>query len=882
MRPLSVRTLPGALLALFLVQGPLEAQDVELLGRLHGTRPPQSYFDLRARDPGAFEFRRALFRRGLGLRDLPPIQAEGRALSPAFTPALAMAAAADPQRAAVTGTFHFPLILGLFSDSPAPPALFSQGNVQAQFFDGPQPNPNAGTIPEFYSEISGGRVTLTGTTFDWARTGLTQAQVTAGVSALGINARIGEFIVQIIQALDDGALDWGQFDNDGPDGIPNSGDDDGYVDVLAVMHPTPGGECSSPDRANRIWSHRWNLASAAFYERSLWGDPSLALQIQNNPGYVTRTPATPSPFHSFGFIRILDYTAQSVTTCNGSTLNDIGVFAHELGHGFGLPDLYGVNASHNGIGNWGLMGTGSWGCDGSSPDRPCHMSAWSKSVLGWADVETLASGTDLGTLTLPPVESSGKIFRLDANDGSGEYLLIENRQRIGFDADLYEQGLLIWHVDPAVVAARWATNRINSDGSHLGVWLRQADGLDELAKENGGRGDRFDPFPGGSGNTVFHAGSNPSSWSHDGHPMGVTILDIAPVGQNMTFRALTRYQALTLKTEGSPSGKGLVTVDGATPQEAQWSLQSAPYQIHEISAAPGEEIGDGVRAGFLGWSDGAPRVREFATQLQDASLTALYGGTEVRFAVGMSSPVEGVAPGSLSFSPGDAEGWVPQGQMVVVTAQPRTGFGFREWTGALTGLSNPATLLASAPLEAAALFDLTFSTEGNPSSLDVQGGVSNFVTLQVQNANAPVVWTLVSGSLPQGMTLDQAGFINGVPMEGGSYALLLRVRDAIGLEGTVSVTLSVVDPQLSAATATSPFLLSGPTLPQPVQSYLDRAGNANGAYDLGDFRAYFLRNPNLPTSDQMESILELVVPLSPRGGDPGSDSSGDSRKEDLP
>ena len=46
--------------------------------------------------------------------------------------------------------------------------------------------------------------------------------------------------METLEELDDGTIDWGQFDNDGPDGIPNSGDDDGFVDVLAVMHPTPG------------------------------------------------------------------------------------------------------------------------------------------------------------------------------------------------------------------------------------------------------------------------------------------------------------------------------------------------------------------------------------------------------------------------------------------------------------------------------------------------------------------------------------------------------------------------------------------------------------------------------------------------------------------
>ncbi len=320
----------------------LHAQDVELLGKIHGTRPPQAYYDLMERDPGAFQFRRALIRRGLGLRDLPEVRAPGQTLPATFDRAFAQLLAESPDRSPVTGTFNFPLILGRYSDSPPVASFYLQEKVQAEFFDGPQANPGAvGTIPEFYDEISGGRVTLTGTTFDWQETSLSQSQVTAGVSGLGPGSRVGEFIFRVLESLDDGSVDWGHFDNDGPDGIPNSGDDDGFVDVLAVMHPTAGGECSGGDRDNRIWSHRWNLYWNARYYGSSWTQ-SVTQSILDNSGYVTQTPsATPG----IAFIRVLDYTIQPVRACGGDAINYIGVFAHELGHGFGLPDLY-VTDSH--------------------------------------------------------------------------------------------------------------------------------------------------------------------------------------------------------------------------------------------------------------------------------------------------------------------------------------------------------------------------------------------------------------------------------------------------------------------------------------------------------------------------------------------------------
>jgi M6 family metalloprotease-like protein len=846
----------------------LEAQDVELWGLLHGTRPPQAYYDLLNRDPGAYQFQRALIRRGLGLRDLPPVRAEGVALATVLTPDFLGSVTAGENRAPMVGWFRFPLILGLFSDSPDPASIYSAEAMQREFFDGPQANPSAtGTVPEFYGEISSGLVTLSGVTFDWQRTTLTRLQVTAGESGLGENARTGEFIVQVLQGLDDGSVDWGQFDNDGLDGIPNSGDDDGYVDVLTVMHPTPGGECSSPDRPNRIWSHRWNLYSSAFFEGGAWAQPVL-----ENEGYVTSTPRAPGG--DSDYIRILDYTIQPVTNCSANAPNTIGVFAHELGHGFGLPDLYGVSGSHSGIGNWGLMGTGSWGCNGASPELPCHMSAWSKSVLGWVEVETLPPGTDLGSVTLPPVESSGRVYRIDSGDGSGEYFLLENRQRLGFDKNLLAPGLLVWHIDPLTVAEKWPSNEVNADGGRLGVWLRQADGLNDLARSGGGRGDAGDPFPGSTSRTELHAGSVPGSWTHDGAAMGITLLDIRQAGESMEFHAVTGYQLLTMRTEGSPSGRGLISVDGVTSQDAEWTLDSAPFQSHVITAAPGEEFEPGIRVGFQGWTDGAPRVREYETGLSGETFTATYGGREVHLDIALISPVEGILPGAVEFTPGDEEGWVPEGETVVLLAEPRTGFGFLAWTGLLEGHPNPATWMADSPLQAGALFELTFSAASNPASREIPAATTNLLTLTVENANPPVTWTLVSGPLPEGMTLDPVGRITGVAMERGVFPLSFNVRDAIGLEADLSLDLLVVDPEISIERLASPFLLSGATLDLTEKSYLDREGNRNGAYDLGDFRAFFLRNPGLPLAGDLKEVMELLVPM----GDMRSGSRAGGKK----
>jgi hypothetical protein len=71
--------------------------------------------------------------------------------------------------------------------------------------------------------------------------------------------RIVELRQEVLAAVD-GSIDFAQFDNDGPDGIPNSGDDDGFVDFVAIVYalpcpgdtrPAPSGRTARPCRRSR-------------------------------------------------------------------------------------------------------------------------------------------------------------------------------------------------------------------------------------------------------------------------------------------------------------------------------------------------------------------------------------------------------------------------------------------------------------------------------------------------------------------------------------------------------------------------------------------------------------------------------------------------------
>src|SRR4030067_456202 len=137
-----------------------------------------------------------------------------------------------------------------------------------------------------------------------------------------------------------------------------------------------------------------------------------------------------------------------------------GVVAHEFGHYLGLPDLYDTDSSSLGVGEWDVMGSGSWNGNprGTSPS---HFSAWSKEKLGWLTpiegtvpllTPQIPPGQNTPPQQTPAVENPSRAYRLTVKTASGgdEYFLVENRQRTGYDAALPGDGLLIWHIDDSV------------------------------------------------------------------------------------------------------------------------------------------------------------------------------------------------------------------------------------------------------------------------------------------------------------------------------------------------------------------------------------------------------------------------------------------------
>jgi M6 family metalloprotease-like protein len=404
-----------------------------------------------------------------------------------------------------------PVICGKYSDSG--PDDWPVSLMQTQLFDGPWPT---GTMREFYEEISFDQFHLDGTVYGWYTSTLPQAYVVGSGYGMGPDAHLDEFLLELLDYTDP-TTDFSLYDSDGPDGIPNSGDDDGIVDACFFIHDGAGAEAG----ANNIWSHSFNL------------------QYLTGSMYTTNDPRVGG-----GFIRIGPYIIQPSITMTGEII-EIGVFCHEYGHALGLPDLYDTDYSSEGIGVWGLMGGGSW----NTPAKPAHMIAWCRYKLGWINPTVVTDW--LHDQPLPAIETTGAAYRLWTNGSGGpQYFMVENRRRYGFDVNLRGEGLLIWHVDETAQ---------QTNENHPKVDLEEADGMDHL-RYNMNSGDNGDPFPGITDNRWFDEYTNPNSLDYFNYTTQVAVWNISDAADTMRANLDVVYSQPRLQfmnySVSDPTGNG--------------------------------------------------------------------------------------------------------------------------------------------------------------------------------------------------------------------------------------------------------------------------------------------------------------------------------------
>lgn len=395
--------------------------------------------------------------------------------------------------------------------SPAKvPAAASTPFYYHRLFFSDDPNDGIISMKEYYANQSHGRLILSGqVTSQWVDMPHSYRYYANGASGLDFGSyprsaqRAAEDAMAAAYAEFDGKLDY--FDNDGPDGTPSSGDDDGYIDAVMVIHPGRGSEIIVDEtEANwSLWSHEAGIAQYTNCDfQSLTSDPDCL------PGYQLGNVK--------GFLYVMlgefnDFPGDFA----------VGTYAHEFGHTLGLVDLYDPQAA--GLGFFSLMALGNYlpyEANQVLGSHPGGLDAWSRQYLGF-DAPDVA--TTPGRYTLAPVTEGGGSLKVWSNGEPGtEYFLVEYRKASGPDQYLPGDGLLVYHVDDT------KTDNLSGALSGYRVSLVQADSLFplELESPSGDFGDAADPFPGTLNKRSLTNDTQPNTRSIAGANTGVRIWNI--------------------------------------------------------------------------------------------------------------------------------------------------------------------------------------------------------------------------------------------------------------------------------------------------------------------------------------------------------------------
>ncbi len=288
------------------------------------------------------------------------------------------------------------------------------------------------------------------------------------------------------------------------------------------------------------------------------------------------------------------------------------VMAHEFGHQLGLVDLYDSRTFNTAVGDFSLMDNNGFGVNIDFGETvpvlvqgvmPVFPDAWSRAYLGFVDVATISSGTNVRVEAAEVLATETQVVKVPIS--AEEYFLIENRRtdidgngttnlradeatgvilwpvtteggpnNREYDFLTPGSGMLIWRVDELVARLDYDGDGFNNFDDNDLQWfnfssdprqwdnrrqflaLMEADGLVQFGREYfAGFGRQSDYFE-INGNREFGPETNPSSAAANGAYTGITIGNISAALLKMTCN---------IRTEGKVANWPNFVGRGATP-----------------------------------------------------------------------------------------------------------------------------------------------------------------------------------------------------------------------------------------------------------------------------------------------------------------------------
>lgn len=222
-------------------------------------------------------------------------------------------------------------------------------------------------------------------------------------------------------------VDFSKYDNDG----------DGVIDMVHVVYAGQGANTAGSN-SGYVWPHMYYFPT--------WYGQNFSLDGKSFNIYAC------SSEHN-GYMGV----------------DHIGAVCHEMGHAFGLPDLYDTDFSGSGQeaehpGEWDVMASGSYNNNSKTPP---YYSSVERDMLGWGNIHPLTDGN----ITLYPIADSNTAYKIHLNQD--EYLVFEYRNHDKWDAYLPGVGMLVWHADTSQINNWDLTNSLNADPNDRGLYIEK-------------------------------------------------------------------------------------------------------------------------------------------------------------------------------------------------------------------------------------------------------------------------------------------------------------------------------------------------------------------------------------------------------------------------
>lgn len=265
---------------------------------------------------------------------------------------------------------------------------------------------------------------------------------------------------------------------------------------------------------------------------------------------------------------------------------------------------------------------------------------------------------------------------------------------------------------------------------------------------------------------------------------------------------------LPAATVGAAYSQQLAAAGGSTPYS--WSLDSGSLSAGLTLSAAGVVSGTPTAAGNATFT---VRVTDAASRTATQTLTLA-----VTASLDITTTTLPAATVGTSYSRQlEADGGTAPYSWAVVTGTLPAGLSLNS-SGVLSGTPTSA----GSPTFSVRVTDAASRTDTQALTLTVNAslgisttalpegtvGTSYSQQLAASGGVAPYNWTIVSGSLPNGLDLSSGGLLSGTPTSAGSSTFTVEVGDGSAQQASQALTLSVVA-ALGITTTTLPPATSG-------------------------------------------------------------------------